>query len=59
MCMFKVLAFDNFDEIADPTEQGGRLQVWWEAMQGHDTCKPFLDEYTVAFDKMMAYFRGK
>jgi len=59
MCMFKVLAFDTFDEVADPTEQGGRLQTWWEAMQGHDICKPFLDEYTPAFDKMMVYFRGK
>jgi len=59
MCMFKVLAFDNFDEIPDPTGQGGRLQVWWEAMQGHDVCKPLLDDYTIAFDKMMAYFRGK
>jgi glutathione S-transferase len=59
MCMFKVLAFANFEETPDPTEQGGRLQVWWEAMQGHDTCKPLLDDYTIAFDKMMAYFRGK
>jgi glutathione S-transferase len=57
MCMFKVLAFSNFDEIADPTEQGGRLQTWWEAMQGHDVCRPLLDDYTVAFDQMMAYFR--
>jgi hypothetical protein len=55
--MFKVLAFDNFEEIADPTLQGGRLQTWWDAMQGHDTCRGLLDDYTVAFDKMMAYFR--
>ncbi|MBT8421744.1 MAG: glutathione S-transferase family protein, partial [Gammaproteobacteria bacterium] len=59
MCMFKVLAFDTFDEVADPTQQGGRLQTWWEAMQGHDICKPFLDEYIPAFEKMMVYFRGK
>ena len=59
MGMFKVLVFDNFDEIPDPTTQGGRIQSWWEAMQGHDTCKPLLDDYMVAFDKMMAYFRGK
>ncbi len=59
MCMFKVLAFANFEEVADPTEQGGRLQVWWDAMQGHEVCKPLLDDYTVAFDRMMAYFRGK
>lgn len=57
MCMFKVMVFDNFDEISDPTTQGGRLQTWWDAMQGHDICKPLLDDYTVAFDKMMAYFR--
>jgi len=37
MAMFKVLVFGNFAEIPDPTEQGGRLQTWWEAMQGHDT----------------------
>lgn len=59
MCMFKVLAFSNFEEVPDPTQQGGRLQTWWEAMQGHDDCKTLLDDYTVAFDKMMAYFRGK
>jgi glutathione S-transferase len=58
MAMFKVLIFDNFAEIPDPTTQGGRLQTWWDAMQGHDTCKPLLDDYSVAFDKMMAYFRN-
>lgn len=59
MAMFKVLVFDNFPEIPDPTTQGGRLQEWWEAMQGNDTCRPLLDDYSIAFDKMMAYFRGK
>jgi len=59
MAMFKVLVFDNFDEIADPTQQGGRIQTWWDAMQGNDTCRTLLDDYSVAFDKMMAYFRGK
>lgn len=57
MVMFKVLAFDNFEEIANPTEQGGRLQTWWEAMQGHDTCHTLLDEYAAAFEQMMVYFR--
>jgi glutathione S-transferase len=57
MVMFKILAFDNFDEIPDPTTQGGRLQTWWEAMQSDDTCRTLLDDYAVAFDKMMAYFR--
>ena len=59
MAMFKVLVFDNFDEIADPTQQGGRIQTWWDAMQGNDTCRTLLADYSVAFDKMMAYFRGK
>ena len=58
MAMFKVLVFDNFPEITDPTTQGGRLQEWWEAMQDNDTCRPLLDDYSIAFDKMMAYFRG-
>ncbi len=57
MAMFKVLVFANFAEIPDPTEQGGRLQTWWDAMQGHDTCRVLLDDYAIAFDKMMAYFR--
>ncbi len=57
MAMFKILVFDNFEEIADPTEQGGRLQTWWDAMQAHDTCGPLLAEYSPAFEQMMAYFR--
>jgi len=59
MAMFKVLVFDNFDTIADPTLQGGRLQTWWDAIQREDSLREFLAEYTTAFDKMMAYFRGK
>jgi len=57
MSMFKVLVFDNFAEIPDPTTQGGRLQTWWDAMQADDTCRALLDDYAVAFEKMMAYFR--
>jgi glutathione S-transferase len=57
MAMFKVLVFDNFAEIPDPTTQGGRIQVWWHAMQSDDTCRVLLDDYAVAFEKMMAYFR--
>ena len=57
MAMFKVLVFDNFAEIPDPTKQGGRIQIWWEAMQANDDCRTLLDEYSIAFDKMMAYFR--
>ncbi|HJP39507.1 MAG TPA: glutathione S-transferase family protein [Gammaproteobacteria bacterium] len=57
MVMFKVLAFDTFDSIADPTQAGGRLQSWWEAMQGHEACRGLLDEYAAAFEAMMAYFR--
>ena len=58
MAMFKVLVFDNFAEIPDPTKQGGRIQIWWEAMQANDDCRTLLDEYSFAFDKMMAYFRN-
>jgi glutathione S-transferase len=59
MAMFKILVFDNFATIPNPTLQGGRLQLWWEAMQANDTCRTLLDDYAVAFDKMMAFFRGK
>jgi glutathione S-transferase len=57
MAMFKVLAFDTFDGIPDPTQAGGRLQTWWDAMQGDEVCRGLLEEYAVAFEKMMAYFR--
>jgi glutathione S-transferase len=57
MVMFKVLVFDNFAEIPDPTSQGGRIQIWWDAMQANEDCRALLDEYAVAFEKMMAYFR--
>ena len=59
MAMFKVLVFDNFETIPDPTTQGGRLQAWWEAMNSVEEHKVFLEEYSAAFDKMMVYFRGK
>ena len=59
MAMCKVLIFDNFAEIPNPTEKPGRLQDWWQAMQGNDICKPLLDEYAAAFEQMMVYFRGK
>lgn len=57
MAMFKVLVFANFADIPDPTLSDGRLKTWWDAMQNHAVCRPLLDDYTVAFDKMMAYFR--
>jgi len=57
MAMFKVLVFDTFDSIPDPTQAGGRLQSWWEAMQGDEVCRELLEEYAVAFEKMMVYFR--
>jgi glutathione S-transferase len=57
MAMFKVLVFDNFDNIPNPTETNPRIKAWWEAMQANEICKPLLDEYAVAFDQMMAYFR--
>ncbi len=57
MAMFKVLVFDTFDGISDPTQAGGRLQTWWDAMQGDEVCRGLLEEYAVAFEKMMAYFR--
>jgi glutathione S-transferase len=57
MAMFKVLVFDTFDGIPDPTQAGGRLQSWWEAMQGNEICRELLEEYAVAFEGMMVYFR--
>jgi len=57
MQMVKILVYANFDELQDPTLTDGRLKVWWDAIQAHDVCQPFVEEYGVAFDQMMAYFR--
>jgi len=58
MQMVKILVFANFPEIADPTETNPRLKTWWDAIQSHEVCKPLVDEYAVAFDQMMQYFRN-
>lgn len=56
MVFLEKTVFDLFESIPDP-RQGGRLGVWWQAMQSHGACKPVIDEYAAAvsgFMKMMA-----
>jgi glutathione S-transferase len=51
--LLKKSVFANFDEIADPTQSGGRLAAWWAAVQGDDACRATIDEYSAAVDDFM------
>lgn len=53
LMLIKKVVFDNFPEIADPTEGDGRLASWWQAIQGHSACKSTVDEYAAAVDGFM------
>lgn len=55
MVLLKQTVFPYFDEIADPTEAGGRLATWWDAVQSHETCRASIDEYDVALKKFLEY----
>jgi len=50
--LLKNVVFSAFD-ITDPTDGGGRLATWWQAMQSHDMCRANLDEYGAAVDLFM------
>jgi len=58
MQMVKILVFDNFPEIQDPTLVDGRLKVWWDAIQSDEIFKPLIDDYAEAFGAMMRYFQN-
>lgn len=51
--LLKRMVFANFPSVADPTQGNGRLATWWQAIQGHATCKAMLDEYGTALDGFM------
>ncbi|MEC9374939.1 MAG: glutathione S-transferase family protein [Pseudomonadota bacterium] len=53
--MLKQSIFSNFEEVTDPTEAGGRLQIWWEAIQNNDVCKKNIDAYDVALAEFLKW----
>lgn len=53
MMLLKKTVFPAFSEISDPTEGEGRLATWWQAVNGHQACKKWLDEYETAVDGFM------
>ncbi len=57
--MLKQTVFAHFDEIPDPTETGGRLQTWWEAICGHDVCNRNIDAYDTALEEFLKWLYAK
>ena len=53
--MLKRSVFANFPEVADPTEAGGRIADWWQAIQHHPVCKKSADEYDVALEAFLKW----
>jgi len=52
--LMKKLVFANFDEIADPTNDG-RLGDWWNAVMANEVCKSTVDEYATAVDGFLKF----
>jgi glutathione S-transferase len=46
--LLKQLGFPDFPELRDPTQVGGRLAEWWQALQDHDDCRAVLDGYAAS-----------
>ena len=53
--MLKRSVFANFPEIADPTEAGGRITEWWQAIQDHAICKKSADEYDIELEAFLKW----
>ncbi len=53
--MLKRSVFANFPEVTDPTEAGGRIADWWQAVQDHPVCKKNADEYDVALEAFLKW----
>lgn len=53
--MLKRSVFAHFPEIRDPTEGGGRIAEWWQAIQDHAICKKSADEYDVALEAFLKW----
>jgi len=55
--MLKQTVFPFFTEIPDPTTDGGRLAVWWDALQDHAACRQSIDAYDEALEIFLKWLR--
>jgi len=46
--LLRQLGFPDFPQLRDPTQQGGRLTQWWQALQSHSDCRAVLDDYAAS-----------
>ena len=53
--MLKRTIFPYFDEVPDPTEAGGRLTAWWQAIESHPVCKKSADDYDEALEVFLKW----
>ena len=53
MMLMKKVVFPNIEPIADPTEGGGRLADWWQAIEADPVCGETVGEYGLAVDTFM------
>ena len=53
--MLKQTVFPYFEEIPDPTESGGRLEDWWQAVQSHPVCGKSAEAYDVALQDFLKW----
>lgn len=53
MMLMKKAVFPNIGAIADPTEAGGRLADWWQAIEADAICRETVEEYGLAVDGFM------
>jgi glutathione S-transferase len=53
--LLKRTVFPHFDEIPDPTEAGGRLTTWWQAIQDHAGCRKNADAYDVVLEEFLKW----
>ena len=53
--MLKQTVFPHFEEVVDPTQGGGRLVEWWQAIQSHEGCKENIDEFDMALTEFLKW----
>jgi glutathione S-transferase len=53
--LLKRTIFPFFDEVQDPTDAGGRLTVWWQAIREHPGCRDAADEYDAALEEFLKW----
>jgi glutathione S-transferase len=56
--LLRQLGFPDFPELRDPTQAGGRLATWWQALQGHADCRAVLDSYAASVAEFLVANRA-